>query len=224
MSKRVPTIVPDDFKRFDLRLPFLILVSLMSFTGWSQSVKVSIHGRNFTGILADEHFILLSSHGDTLLKPEGNYYMDFQFKDMNHDGNKDILLAVNDNTPNTYELYLYQPNTRKFKEVSGYDDVPYPQPIKGTNYYYSYFHAGCSDYTWGSHLFFIKNFKVIKIGFIDGEGCGIKDGIYIYRQIGSKEKQIKVLPIATIQKYKLYKWGFLKDYWTKHYTEFLGSP
>jgi len=202
-------------------LAFLVFISFMPFLGWSQSVKVSIHGRDFNGILTKGNFILLSSRGDTVLNRKVNYYVDFKFQDIDRDGNKDILLTVNDNIPDTYDLLLYEPNPHKFKEVSEFYRVPRPRRLKGTIYYYSYFHAGCADDTWGSRLFFIKDFKVIKIGFINGEGCGIKDGIYIYRQVGRNKKLLKVLPLATIERYKQYKWGFLKEYWTNHYSEFL---
>ena len=56
--------------------------------------------------------------------------------------------------------------------------------------------------------------------YINGEGCGI-DGIFIYRVWGGKKKLIKRLPLDTIIDYKNYKWGLLKQYWTKNYQKFV---
>ncbi|GAA4753078.1 hypothetical protein GCM10023229_37640 [Flavisolibacter ginsenosidimutans] len=67
----------------------------------------------------------------------------------------------------------------------------------------------------------MTNYKAIKIGYINGEGCGIDDGIFIYRLSGDKKKLIRRLPLDIIGDYKDYKWGFLKQYWTKNYPRFL---
>jgi hypothetical protein len=32
---------------------------------------------------------------------------------------------------------------------------------------------------------------------------------------------VKTLPLNTIEKYKDYKWGFIKQFWTKNYSSFL---
>ena len=182
---------------------------------------MTVQGRQYKGYLDKSHFVLLNSQGDTVLHPEGDYYMSFAFPDFNQDGYKDILLEVSDNTPGRYELFLYSPKSRKFKEVKGFYDFAAPEPIKGTKFFYSYNKAGCADGTWESYLFYIENYKPVRLGYINGEGCGIKDGIYIYQQRESKKKLIKTLPLNTIEKYKDYKWGFLKSYWTKYYQRFV---
>jgi len=180
-----------------------------------------VQGYQYKGYLERGRFVLLNSRGDTVLHPDGDYYMNFAFLDFNQDGNKDVLLEVSDNTPGRYELFLYSPKSRKFKEVKGFYDFASPYPIKGTRYYYSYNRAGCADNTWESYLFYIDNYKPVKLGYINGEGCGIKDGIYIYRQSGNKKTIIETLPLNTIEKYKDYKWGFLKNYWTRNHRKFL---
>ena len=78
---------------------------------------------------------------------------------------------------------------------------------------------------WDSDLFYIDNFKAIRIGNIAGRQCdnrdGEKDAVYIHKVYGDKEKLFKTLPIDTIGKYKDFKWGFIKEYWTKNYKLFL---
>ena len=108
-----------------------------------------------------------------------------------------------------------------FKEVKNFYDFAAPESIAGTNFYYSYNKAGCADETWESLLFRIDNYIPVILGYINGDGCGIKDGIYIYRQRGENKTLINKLPLKTIQSYKDYKWGFLKSYWTKNYRKFI---
>jgi len=182
----------------------------------AQHSKLTVQGRLFKGYLDRGRFLLLNSKQDTVLHPDGDYYMGFAFLDFDRDGNKDIVLEVSDNTPGRYKLFLYSPKAHKFKEVKNFYDFAAPEPIKGTKFFYSYNKAGCADETWESFLFYINNYKPVKIGYINGEGCGIKNGIYIYQQRESKKTLIKTLPLKTIERYKDYKWGFLKSYWTKN--------
>jgi len=175
----------------------------------------------YKGHLERSRFLLLNAHGDTVLNPDGDYYLNFTYRDFNQDGNKDILLEMSGNPSDKYELFLYSPNSRSFKKVKGFENFGSPKPIEGTYYYYSYSRSGCADETWISYLFFIEHYEAVKLGCINGEGCGIKDGIYIYRQRGSKKLMIETLPLKTIEQYKEYKWGFIKSYWTKHYRKFL---
>jgi hypothetical protein len=76
---------------------------------------------------------------------------------------------------------------------------------------------------WMSNLFYIEDFTAIRIGNIAGYECenqGIKDGIYIYQTRGEEKKLIEQKPIQTIERFKSYKWGFIRDYWTKNYRQF----
>jgi hypothetical protein len=203
------------------RLLTLLIAFFLQFGLLAQQSKMTVQGRQYKGNLEKSHFVLLNSHGDTVLYPGGDYYMSYAFRDFNQDGNKDVLLEVSDNTPGRYELFLYSPKRHKFKEVKGFYDFATPVPIKGTRFYYSYNRAGCADNTWESYLFYIENYKPVKLGYINGEGCGNKDEIYIYRQRGNKKALIKTLPLKTIEEYKEYKWGFFKSYWTKYYRQFI---
>lgn len=77
---------------------------------------------------------------------------------------------------------------------------------------------------WDSDLFYIENYKTVKIGNISGNEYGdthVKDGIYIHKMQGEKQTEIAKLPISIIKRYKDYKWGFIKQYWHKNYKKFL---
>ncbi len=78
---------------------------------------------------------------------------------------------------------------------------------------------------WDSDLFYIQDFKAVKVANISGIGCsdkvGKKDGIYVSKLRGDKKRLMQTLPISTIERFKDYKWGFIKEYWTKNYRKFL---
>jgi hypothetical protein len=104
------------------------------------------------------------------------------------------------------------------------DTIPASEAIPHTKYYYSYMHQGCADMNWKSDLFYIDNFKAVKIGTIAGYECadsGIKDGIYINKERQGKKVKVAQLPIKIIYRYKEEKWTFIKAYWYKNYKAFL---
>jgi len=127
------------------------------------------------------------------------------------------------NVPGIADLIVYDIKNQKFVQVENFSKFPDSRPITETKYFYSYHRSGCADMDWDSDLFYIENFKTIKIGNISGRECEntiVKDGIYIYSITGENKKLIKTMPIGTINKYKDYKWGFIKDYWSKNYKLF----
>jgi hypothetical protein len=180
----------------------------------------TISGKRYRGQLDQWGFYVTKSKYDTVLNLEDSYF-DFQFKDFNKDGFKDIFLDWGGNIPDRYTLYLFIPLTGKFKEVKNFSDFPLAKPLPGTHYYYSYNSSGCADDAWISHLFYIKNYSAIEVGEIIGDGCGIDDHIDIFKVVNNKESLIKRLPLNTIEKYKDNKWGFIKAYWLKNYRKFI---
>jgi hypothetical protein len=186
--------------------------------------KVTVDNKNYIGFMKELYFILLDANCDTMIKKQ-DYYHQFEFKDFDLDGHLDVFLYLASNTPSVIDLYLYEPSSKKFKLIQNSSEYPAPEKIRGTKYYYSYHKSGCADLNWDSDLFYIHNFKVVRIGNISGIGCsdkfGKKDGIYISVIRKDKKNLIKTLPIDTIGKFKDYKWGFIKDYWTKNYKNFL---
>lgn len=185
---------------------------------------VTVGKNKFIGFINDKTYFLLNGKGDTLIK-KTDYYFGAEFKDFNQDGHKDILLHYSSNATMVLDLFVYMPTIKSFKEVKGFRQFPAPLPIKNTGYYYSYHKSGCADMNWDSDLFYIKDFKAITLGNISGRQCdnrdGVKDAVYIHKVHGKQKQLFKTLPIMTIWKYKDYKWGFIEEYWTNNYRQFL---
>jgi hypothetical protein len=210
-------------RNFMSRLIFIIFLTGLIFPAGlkAQQTKTAlINGKRYIGHFDYSNFYVLNSKQDTILNFSNENLVGFEFKDFNKDGNQDIFLEWGGNMPDRYSLYVFVSLTGGFKELQHFSDFPSAASIKGTKYYYSYYRAGCADNAWGSHLFYVKNYKAIKVGNIKGEGCGIKDGIYIYKVSGDMKELVKTLPLNTIEKYKDYKWGFIKQFWTKNYSSF----
>lgn len=168
---------------------------------------------------------ILKNNLDTIFKETDAAY-DFEFKDFDMDGYKDIRLYYMTNVPGIEGLLLYNPKSKTFKNVPNFQDFPSPVKIGGTQYYYSYHRSGCADMNWTSDLFYIENYQCKKIGTINGYECensGVKDGIYIAKVSGAKKTVISELPISTIKRYKEYKWGFIANYWNNNYRLFITS-
>ncbi|MFD0765360.1 hypothetical protein ACFQZI_10895 [Mucilaginibacter lutimaris] len=185
--------------------------------------KGIVDGRKFTLQRSQEiGLCVFDSKNDTVFV-DSSYNSGAKFIDFNKDGYQDIWITRSENVPGVRGLLLYDKAVKTFKEVVGFDAFPAPEPIPGTKYYYSYHRSGCADMNWSSDLFYIDNFKPVKIGTINGYECGddgIKDGVYIYKKRGENETLIRRLPIKTIDNYKEYKWGFIKSYWYRNYKLF----
>jgi hypothetical protein len=211
-------------RNFMSRLFYIVLLTALTFhigAKSQQKKETLINGKHYKGLLDRWGFYLFGAKEDTILNLPGDDFVSFEFKDFNKDGYKDIFLEWGGNIPERFSLYVFVSSTGKFKELHNFSDFPAAAPVEGTRYYYSYYRAGCADNAWGSHLFYIKNNNAIKVGNIRGEGCGIKEGIYIYKLSGNKKELVKTLPLNVIEKYKDYKWGFIRQFWSKNYSTFL---
>ena len=209
--------------KFSTRCYSLLLAvfcSLPAMVNAQATGAATIKGVKYTGRIEGSDFFLFLSRGDTALKVVDENVESFRFADFNKDGYKDILLVLSDNTPERCALYLFMPSKRRFRQVQYFSNFPLPRPVKGTGYFYSYSKSGCADNAWTSRLFYIKDYTAINIGLIRGDGCGVKDGIFISRIKKGKETLFQSLPLDTIKKYKDYKWGFIKQYWANHYRAF----
>ena len=194
----------------------------MDTLSYSQQA-VTIQGKIYNGFLTPDGFQLLNSKNEKYLKHLGDYFI-WEFKDFNKDGYKDIYLDKGGNTPERFDLLLYVPTTKLFRQVKEFENFPAPENITGTKYYYSYHKSGCADMNWDSDLFYIKDFKAIRLANISGRECensGIKDGLYINKLIGDKKLLFKTLPIDTVHKFENDKWAFIKKYWSENYKLFL---
>jgi hypothetical protein len=152
---------------------------------------------------------------------EGYSISSFKFVDFNDDAYKDLLIEYTSNTPGICNLLLYDKHIKKFSLLKDFPQYPAPEILKGTHLYYSYHHSGCADKDWDSDLFKIVNNQIIKIGNISGNGCDVKPRIFISKIKGKKKIPVREYPIMEIEKYKAYKWGFVKHYWQTNYKKFI---
>jgi hypothetical protein len=146
-----------------------------------------------------------------------------KFMDFNGDGYEDLFIEYISNTPGDNDLLLYNKEVRRFIKVEDFGRFSSASRLRNSGLYYSYHRSGCADLNWDSDLFKIVNYKAIKIGNISGLGCEVDDktGIFISKVHGTKEQLIKKYPISEINKYKNYKWGFIKGYWKRNYRKFI---
>lgn len=170
-----------------------------------------------------DEFVIIKGESDTIYRDSvtGPF---MQFRDFDGDGNDDIFISYMGNNM-TEDLFLYDAQSKAFRKVDGFIEFPEYTQIGKTKYHYYYHRSGCADYDWTSDLFYIQNYKTFKIGTIYGNGCDYEEntelGIHIYKVKGETTKQIEKINIDTINTYQDYKWGFIKEYWTKNYTKFI---
>jgi hypothetical protein len=208
--------------RYLITIVLYFLVGSSSFLyGQNKVEKTVIKGKVFTGQLNASGFYLTDSKKDTILKLTEDSYFSFEFRDFNSDGFKDIFLEWGGNTPEIYTVYQFIPLTKSFRLIRNSNDFPAAKRIRGTKFYYSYARNGCADNTWNSDLFYIKDYTAIRLGHIHREGCGVNDGIYVYRTNRTSNQLYKTFSLDTLSKFKNNKWGFIEDYWTKSYHQFL---
>ena len=212
---------------------FLLTISFQLFAQKSKATQidttiysqqtVTIQGKKYNGFLTPDGFRLLNSKNQIYLKHSGDYFT-WEFKDFNKDGYRDIYLDKGGNTPERFDLLLFLPKTKSFRQVKYFENFPAPENISRTKYFYSYHKSGCADMNWDSDLFYINDFKAVRLANISGSECensGIKDGLYINKLNGDKKILFKTLPIDAVHKFKDDKWGFIKKYWTENYKLFL---
>lgn len=207
----------------------LIYTSLLyAQDGTYETTRASVDGVFYKAIYkgSDQSVSIVKANGKILLRLSSDIcrygsFSSFKFIDFNKDGYKDLLVEYTTNTPGMCDLFLYNKHAKKFTLLKDLYKYPAPENVEGTRLYYSYHHSGCADESWDSDLFKIDNDQIIKIGNIYGEGCDEKKGIFISKLQGKKKILVKEYPISEIEKYKEYKWGFIKQYWQRNYGRFI---
>ncbi len=173
--------------------------------------------------ISSDYSLQIKDSTETVVFTLNNTYPNFEFRDYDQDGYKDLIISHISNVPGREDRIRYNPNLERFILIEGFSDYPNALRIEGTKYLYSYHRSGCADKNWDSDLFYIENHQTVKIGNIAGRECdddGVEDGIYIYKLHQDKLDLIQTIHIDTINKYQDYKWGFIADYWNKKYLEF----
>lgn len=164
--------------------------------------------------------VILNTKNDTIYRHDGSASNGFVFEDFDENGTLDIRLNHISNSGGYSELIMFDEKTNQFKNVINFDSFNNPIRLKKTKLWYSYHKSGCADINWDSDLFYIQNYKAIRIGNISGRGCEgePKNGIFINKIIGEKEKLIKEI----IRKKGYYgdKWEFIEKYWNENFNKF----
>jgi hypothetical protein len=229
-----------DKKQFMKKLIPLLLLTLISCNDKPVMFNIKPKKEGITvpfckTIINNNHTFTICQTGDTnisILRDKDTIYKHtewtngFDIKDLNEDGYNDIIFNYMSNNV-VEEIYLFDKAENNFKLVEHSDSYPESIKLKGAEYYYTYNRRGCSDLNWDSDLYFIKDFKIHKIGNITGVGCPqqedyediIKNGIYIYR---FEKDSIKNLLQYIPRESGFYndKWDFIEEYWTKNYKLF----
>jgi hypothetical protein len=209
----------------------MVIITGTTFVSMAQSSKVKtycsakVDGSYYKALYYSDNSIALvrQSDGKKLIWKEDDAVSSLQFVDFNRDGYKDLLVDYFTNVPDIWSLILFDVRSKSFIKVDKFENFPAAIRISHTNLYYSYHRSGCADMTWDSDLFIIDHFKAVAIGNINGTACNNQDkedGIYISKVRGDKLELYKKLPISTLSEFDD-KWGFIKQYWQRHYHEFL---
>ena len=183
----------------------------------------TLNNIHYTAKYKDSTFFIYNNQNDTLYSLVDTFheFTNFEFKDFNEDGYKDVIFNHNYQTPLMNDLLLYNNDTKNFINVNGFIDFPAAERITGTPYYFSYHKSGCADMNWDSDLFYIKNYQTIKIGNIVGREClNEKIGIYIYKISSEKKILVETISVDTLQTYTNHKWDFIEKYWLRNYSNF----
>lgn len=211
-----------------MKQTFLILTFFLSHLSIGQTSEIDstilisksafVDNMEYTAIVKDDYQLYLrDSSGKTILIIKS--YPDIEFIDFDNDGFKDLII----NFVGYQDLILYDSKSKQFERIANFVNYPNPKPIMGTKYFYSYHKSGCADNVWDSDLFYIEDFRTVKIGNIHGHDCDnepIENGIYIYKIQGENKDPIRTLPIDTLNQYSDYKWGFIADFWIKNFKMF----
>lgn len=192
--------------------------------------KVLVDGESYTAYytinkrLGEQGGFFIKKGLDQIVFSTKNIVIGAEFKDFDGDGYKDILLERRGVDSGQQDLLLYDPKTKKYILVGNCTNA---ERIKDTKYYYSYEDC-CMGRFFSSDLFFISNFKIIRVGFIkyDDSIDGSKFyGLRIYRINGGTETLMQKLKghingnsaIATGRHIDFE----LGEFWAKNYTRFI---
>lgn len=202
------------------------IVSSLDTTFKSNDFEIRI----FTKRVSEEWSVLSSTvqgKTDMIDSMEFSTLGSLQIIDFDKDRNPDILSMYLGNNP-IYELYLFNPEKKKYIKIQNYSWFPNSKPVDGqVNLYYSYHRAGCADMNWISDLWIFENFNIIHLGRLYGQGCDVEFDKYpqqieISKVLNNNENllQLEALPyMKSISSYGT-KVEFIRNYWGNNYRKF----
>lgn len=182
------------------------------FIGTTNKVSGEILGNTYYAFCREDNYYgcVTNEKNDTVFK-DSNIEAKPRFIDFNKDGVTDIMFKSN--VGDEYDFIVFDIESKSFKKIKDFDKYPAPIKMGNSNYYYSYYHEGCADHCWGSDLFYIKDYRAVRIGniskSIDEDGkeflmsCTIRNEMkLIFKQYDQK----------TMNECEKNKWKFLADF------------
>jgi hypothetical protein len=188
-----------------------------------KSETANIFGELYTANFRNDGLLYIEDSSNKIVFRLNDSYPIFRFTDFDNDGYKDLLISHTSISFGIEDFIRFDNINKTFVQVEFFSSYPESKQIKGTNYYYSFHESGCADMNWDSDLFYIENFRIIKIGHIAGRKCdniNEKDGIYVYKISGDGKELIATLRIEILAKYAEFKLGFISEYWSLNYKKF----
>ena len=181
------------------------------------------HDKYYAIYRSDEQMMYVVSNTRQVILKQPGLGSNFLFADFNDDGMKDLVVNYKSDVPDAKALLLFDYKTQNFRLVEDFDQYPEPVLVTGTPFYYSYTRTGCADFDWRSELFYIKDYRAYKTGYMVVNQCPNSqdaNGIYITRLIHGEPQLLEKLPVSEFNKYPEGKWGFLSAYWEKNHKKF----
>lgn len=183
-----------------------------------------ILGKNYLVMYRTNDTLTILRENDIIYSNNFSIRGGIEFNYFNEDRYKDLIITHLTNMGGVIDVMVFDSSDLSFKLINDLEEYPSPTHLIN-NYYYSYHRAGCADMNWVSDLFEIKNYKTVFLAEIYGQGCDSNPKKIDIFKIENNDKDSKILvttlSIDTINNYPENKWGFIKDYWTKKYVDFI---
>jgi hypothetical protein len=192
-------------------------VFLVSDTGQADGVAFFVH--------ADTDTLLVVQRNDTVFRFHGPTN-GLTVRDLDEDGNDDIILHHVTNVPGIEEVVRYSSQRGRFVEVVGFTSFPASEQIEGTGLFYSYHRSGCADLNWDSDLFYLQDTAAVRIGNMHGEGCEdvsvpmIRVSKFPDALVPERSVQVDSMTFDPTCSGSQSKWGIIEEYWTSNWRTF----
>lgn len=165
---------------------------------------------------------ITNSKNDTLVKDK-SLNSNPEFTDFDQDDLTDIVFRSN--IKNEYDLIKFDTLTKRFRKVENFNKFPDPKRIANSKYWFSYHSAGCADECWESDLFYVENYKAVKIGniskyYIDENG---NIDFTINKVIKGKLISLQHIDKKLAVDWEKDKFESIENYWKANYVKFISA-
>ena len=184
----------------------------------SNADTLTINGQRFIETRKNNNFYCLTSlKGDTIIDAE-DFYFKCEILDFNDDGYKDLRVFIYSNTANQCDNYLYDKDTKTFKQLQ-FCDLDFKK-IPNKNYYFTYFKKGCAGQDFGSYLSKLEGNNFINLAYIEENGCDFDtinnpQNFKIYQVLETQKETLKL-----VKTYKYNDFEGIEEYWKLNCEKF----